>query len=171
MRFLDRVRLHILMKRHKGKRPLTVFFDVDGVLNRESDWSTPFLLNEECMHNFGKLDLALKENKYLPNYVICSTWRAGKDLWGNENADQYDRLTELLAKEGIKIAGATPVTDKGRQAEIDYYIRRNHIYDYIVIDDDIYLYMEPTKIRIFVPDFRSGLKESDIELILWMLAH
>ena len=35
------------------------FLDVDGVLNRESDWRIPFTVNEECLKNFVMLGKSL----------------------------------------------------------------------------------------------------------------
>ena len=50
-----------------------VFLDVDGVLNKQSDWKRPFSLNDECCYWFNTLI------KDLPNVkiVLSSTWRNG----------------------------------------------------------------------------------------------
>ena len=29
-----------------------IFLDIDGVLNKESDWSKPFSLNSDCIRRF-----------------------------------------------------------------------------------------------------------------------
>ena len=31
-----------------------IFLDIDGVLNKESDWSKPFSLNSDCIRRFVK---------------------------------------------------------------------------------------------------------------------
>ena len=51
------------MKKTKGL--LTIFLDVDGVLNKEADWRSQFSLNKECV-NMGIL-LGLALNCEIPN--------------------------------------------------------------------------------------------------------
>lgn len=142
-----------------------VFFDVDGVLNKESDWKNKFYVDTSCVKVFGELCRNLEKIYGEVRPVLISTWRAGISKSGTD-AVQIGKLEETLAGEGIKIYGATPVTDKGRQAEVEYYIRRNSVGKYIVIDDDLSLFCEPGKLNIFVPDYRTGLVQGDIKKIM-----
>lgn len=130
--------------------PYTLFLDIDGVLNKESDWNKGlYTLNNECIKNFieylGKLQ----------NYqiVLISTWR---------NGDGINKL-----KSYFSIYDSTPNGgNKGRQREIEYYIKRHNIKDYIIIDDDISLYYAPEKINIYIPNYKTGLQKQDVKLLL-----
>ena len=83
----------MFQKRKKIKEPLTVFIDVDGVLNKEADWRTPFSLNDSCISAFNDLWKELSKY-YIPRLVLVSTWRSGK---GKEhNTDSYDYLESTL---------------------------------------------------------------------------
>ena len=150
----------------KTKRFLTIFLDVDGVLNKEGDWRSQFSLNEECVNAFVSLWNDLSKI-YIPSLVIVSTWRAGKGK--EQNTDSYNYLENTLRSHGIKILGLTPVSNKGRQNEIDYYRRWNHVMDYIIIDDDISLYEHPEDVLIFCPDYKTGLTMKDIKVIKRMI--
>lgn len=148
------------------KTEFYVFFDVDGVLNCKADWTARFSLNKSCLDAFGELHKVLSE-KYLPVYVISSTWRAGKGDMRSNDAAQYEMLTDRLLAYGIKISGATPVSDKGRQREIEYYLRRNccDTEKYLVLDDDRSLFERPEEIRLFCTDYHTGLTRENVKQI------
>ena len=55
---------------------------------------------------------------------------------------------------------------KSRQDEIEYYIRRNGINDYIILDDDKSLYTDISKVNIYVTDYLMGLTDKDIKKVL-----
>lgn len=147
----------------KIKKSLAIFLDVDGVLNKESDWQTPFSLNNGCVSTFSKLWTELSK-KYCLSLVLISSWRSGKSKYGN--TDAYDHLEAALKQYGIKINDTTPLSNKGRQNEVNYYIRRNNIDQYIVIDDDESLYDDPTKINLYRPNYKTGLVDSDVKKII-----
>lgn len=142
-----------------------VFFDVDGVLNKESDWKNKFYLDPQCVKVFGELCKKLEKIHGEVRTVLISTWRAGISKSGTD-AEQIGGLETSLAQVGIRIYAATPVTDKGRQAEVEYYIRRNQVSKYIIIDDDLSLFDDPKKLKLFVPDYRNGLVQGDIKKIM-----
>ena len=150
-------------KKPKVKLPLTVFLDVDGVLNKQSDWSTAFTLNEECISAFSKLWQELSKY-YIPKLVLISTWRSGKGR--EQNTESYDYLVGTLKGIGIKISDTTPLTNKGRQNEVEYYIRRNRVGNYVILDDDESLYDQPEKLCIYYPEYTTGLEESDVKKIV-----
>ena len=58
------------------------------------------------------------------------------------------------------------VNGKSRQDEIEYYIRRNGINDYIILDDDKSLYMDISKVNIYITDYLTGLTDKDIKKVL-----
>lgn len=139
------------------------FLDVDGVLNRQSDWRKPFTVNRECVRNFRKLI----DNDDNPHIILSSTWRQGFTNTGL-TSPRADNLTEIFHDFGIEIEGVTPVSNKTRQEEIEYYIRRNGVSEYIVLDDDESLFPRPDKINLFLTDFKMGLTEADVETVLKM---
>lgn len=55
---------------------MTIFFDVDGVLNCEADWQRPFTINKRCVRAFAHIVEKLQKRE-LVQLVIISTWRAG----------------------------------------------------------------------------------------------
>lgn len=142
-----------------------VFFDVDGVLNKESDWKNKFYLDTSCVKVFGELCRKLGKKYGEVRTVLISTWRAGISKSGTDT-EQINSLGTNLAQVGIKIYATTPVTDKGRQAEVEYYIRRDQVLKYIIIDDDLSLFDNPKKLKLFVPDYRNGLVQGDIKKVM-----
>lgn len=146
---------------------MTIFFDVDGVLNTQSDWKYKYALNPTCVKAFAEFIHTL--SKTMPvQLVICSTWRAGISKH-NADSKQMQNLQTELAKYNLAISDATPVSNKGRQAEIEYFIRRNNIRDYLVIDDDPSLFEKPENLNLYVPDYHTGFSKADIKPAIKML--
>lgn len=126
-----------------------IFLDIDGVLNKESDWKKGlYYINKECLNNF-----LIYLNK-IKNYkvVLISTWRNGDGI-------------KVLEKY-FPIYDKTPNSNKDRQAEVEYYIKRNNITKYIIIDDDVSLYHTPERVNIYIPDYKTGLTMNDIKKLL-----
>lgn len=126
-----------------------IFLDIDGVLNKESDWKKGlYYINKECLNNF-----LIYLNK-IKNYkvVLISTWRNGDGI-------------KVLEKY-FPIYDKTPNSNKDRQAEVEYYIKRNNITKYIIIDDDVSLYHTPERVNIYIPDYKTGLTINDIKKLL-----
>ena len=142
-----------------------LFFDVDGVLNREADWVNKFALHAPCVKAFGKLcsTIAGKYGEVTP--VLISTWRAGIGTNGR-NSPQVDALKSALASVGVSVTDSTPVSNKGRQAEVNYYLRRHSAGRYVVIDDDPSLFDDPGSINLYVTNYKTGLVENDIVKII-----
>ncbi|MBQ9302338.1 HAD domain-containing protein [Butyrivibrio sp.] len=146
---------------------MTIFFDVDGVLNTQSDWQYKYVVNPVCAGAFAELIQTL--SKRVPvQLVICSTWRAGI---GKCDADskQMQNLRAALQRYGLHIADSTPISNKGRQAEIEYYIRRHEIQDYLVIDDDPSLFERPDDLILYTPNYRTGFTTQDVKTVLKLL--
>ncbi len=140
-----------LLSKKKGTKALQIFLDVDGVLNKESDWNSKFCIDRKCVEVLSDIVTELSRHGTTAELILCSTWRAGKgeEKKKESSAPQYEHLRSVLYEYGLIIHGATPISAKGRQAEIEYYIRRNDVSDYIVLDDDISLFAEPDKLRIY----------------------
>ena len=134
-----------------------VFLDIDGVLNKESDWKRSFTINDSCLYQFASLMKTIKE----PHIILSSTWRAG---YTNKGAvvEHSDTLSSKFAEYNLIIEDSTPVSNKTRQEEIEYYIRRHSISAYIVLDDDESLFPYPERINLYLTNYKTGITESDI---------
>lgn len=66
----------------------------------------------------------------------------------------------------MAIDDSTPVSSKTRQEEIEYYIRRHNIMDYIVLDDDESLFPWPERINLYITDYNTGLTDKDVKILL-----
>lgn len=134
------------------------FLDIDGVLNKKSDWRNPFSINSLCLKNFSELI----ENDDDPHIILSSTWRAGYTNKGIMSS-QGNNLGVKLEEYGLHIDDSTPISSKTRQEEIEYYIRRHNIVDYIVLDDDESLFPWPERINLFLTDHNTGLTDEDVK--------
>lgn len=105
----------------KVKESLTVFLDVDGVLNKESDWAIPFSLNNECFLTLSRIWKEF-EKQHILRLVLISTWRSGREK--EHNTDSYEYLESTLKRYGIKISDVIPLSNKGRQNEVEYYSKK-----------------------------------------------
>lgn len=142
-----------------------IFLDIDGCLNNKYDWRTPYTINKSCLLYFSKLCKAINK-KYSPiKIVLISTWKEGFNK--DNNSPQIQHLIDTLSIYGLTINDKTiSVKGKTRQEEIEYYIRRNNIKDYIILDDDISLYNDISKINIYIVDYHTGFTEKDNKKIL-----
>ena len=138
-----------------------IFLDVDGVLNTKADWTRPYSLNKKCVQEFVEFINSLYDVKI----VLTSSWRSGFSKDGNHLA-QISMLVDALEEYGITICDKTPVTNKGRQAEIEYYISRNDVTDYLVIDDDITLFSNPERLKMYITDENTGFRKKEAEKAL-----
>lgn len=135
------------------------FLDIDGVLNKESDWRKPFTLNDSCVSCFAEI---IKKDSS-PHIILSSTWRAGYTNKGEKTSDdQFSKLSEY----GITIEGTTPISSKTRQEEIEYYIRKNSVKDYVILDDDESLFPWPERINLYLTDYKTGLTGKDARTII-----
>ena len=137
-----------------------LFLDVDGVLNKESDWRKPFTVNTGCLQCFAKLI----EYDADPHIILSSTWRVGYTNTG-VRSERGNSLSQELENYGIVIEDCTPVSCKTRQEEIEYYIRRHNILEYVVLDDDESLFPFPKRLKLYITDYKTGLTEKDIKKI------
>lgn len=125
------------------------FLDIDGVLNTKSDWCNPYTVRMSLVENFLSLIREDKDAKV----VLSSTWRANPDKIG-----QY-----------IPIYDVTPSSNKTRQEEIEYYIRRHQVDRYIILDDDESLFPHIERLNIYLVDYRKGLTVEDVKKIKRMI--
>lgn len=143
-----------------------IFLDIDGVLNCKADWNKPYTINNKCLDNFVKLCKDLSKKYGVVKIVLTSSWKEGFDIKGN-NSPQITGLLHKLNIYGLVILDKTmSVSGKSRQDEIEYYIRRNGINDYIILDDDKSLYTDISKVNIYITDYLTGLTDKDTKKVL-----
>lgn len=148
---------------------LCIFLDIDGVLNRKSDWTNKFTFNETCLNNFVKLLTDLKEQyNCLLKIILTSTWRVG---YQEDNEKILKPLTDKLKRINLRINGITPITtNKTRQQEINYYINRNDVNHYIILDDDHSLFENCNDKHLYFVNYCDGLTKKDIDKIKKIIA-
>ena len=100
--------------------------------------------------------------------VLSSTWRAGlaKDSDGTLRTGTGDILVKALQDHGLKISDVTPFSDRTRQEEILYYVRRHGITEFLTLDDDDSLFQDPQAVHLHLVDYRLGLTKKDVRRIL-----
>lgn len=69
------------------------FLDVDGVLNKASDWSQSFVINQQCFKNF----IALLDCDPDPHIILSSTWRNGYNNKGERSVRANSLYQQLEA--------------------------------------------------------------------------
>lgn len=146
---------------------MVVFLDVDGVLNRKADWTRPFSLNPSCVQAFAQLVRKLEKHGTV-EIVLSSTWRAGlaKGSDGSLRTGTGDILGKALQNHGLKVSDATPFSNRTRQEEILYYVRRHGITEFLTLDDDDSLFQDPQAAHLYLVDYHLGLTKKDVRRIL-----
>ncbi|MCI7106389.1 MAG: HAD domain-containing protein [Agathobacter sp.] len=109
-----------------------IFLDVDGVLNTKADWKRMYTLDSKCVSEFCHFAKRMQVD-----VVLTSSWRTGYSGGDGTDSEPICRLTEMLAKEGVRIIGKTPDLGKRRAAEVERYLYYHpEVTEYIIIDDD-----------------------------------
>lgn len=96
-----------------------------------------------------------------PYIILSSTWRAEYTNTGAV-VEHSDTLSSKLVEYNLIIEDSTPVSNKTRQEEIEYYIRRHSISSYIVSDDDETLFPYSERVNLYITNYKTGITESDI---------
>ncbi len=113
-----------------------IFLDIDGVLNKSSQWKKMFTLDNTCIDIFCKYLQSLKAKNL--RIILTSTWKNGWDNTGN-HAPHIADLQSRLNKYGLKISGKTSTDSTGDRAkEINDFISSHKLTKChcIVVDDD-----------------------------------
>ena len=141
-----------------------IFLDVDGVLNKETDWARKvYSLDPQSVAAFCGLLNKLPD----PKVVLSSTWRNGIARDGT-TAVHIDDLLTALAPAGIKSLDKTGVAPDGsRTKEIEHYLKRHPGDGYIILDDDPTLFDQKEKTpHLYLTSSRTGLTKEDVNRIL-----
>ena len=136
-----------------------IFLDVDGVLNKKSDWKTPYCLNMENIDNFKTFLKTLKN----PKIVLTSSWRKGFVRQYNYCTVQIQNLLDKLAP--YEIYGRTKELEEGRLAEIKDYLDNHEKDSYLILDDDITEYPNKNVNGLLIVDNLSGFSKKDIKSV------
>ena len=135
-----------------------IFLDVDGVMNRESDWKRIYTVNPECVAAFKKL-LQLIDH---PKIVLSSTWRSGIDGDGKLSEPLKELLFELSDCGVFQLDKTAIAPDGMRDKEIGYYLRRHEKDNYLILDDDVSLFTEGKGTKnLYLTDSKRGLTNAD----------
>ena len=140
-----------------------LFLDIDGVLNRRSDWDKKFYMNPECLQAFDELINKLHK-KYDLRIILSSTWRFA--MSNDESDSVLLPLNTVLHKYHLGIYGSTVKSNKTRQEEIEYYIRRNGVNKYVILDDDASLFPDRSRINIYLTDYKTGLSSREVRAVI-----
>ena len=132
-----------------------LLLDIDGVLNRKSDWAIPYSLNDGCIRNFAGTFKGTGAK-----IILISSWR--KSFISRNSPDNPSYIKNLIQKlsvYGIQISGVMPENFTDR-SEFASYINKKSNGDYLVLDDDISEYTKKPK-NLYITDCRTGFTEKD----------
>ena len=93
------------------------FFNVDGLLNKSSDWKKPFTINYGLVNFFCHF---LSQNNLIP--ILTSSWRIGFNGPGDENNAPYIKeLEEIFDRHNLKKCYLTVLKKYGKKTAEDLF--------------------------------------------------
>ena len=134
------------------------FFNVDGLLNKSSEWNRSFAIDHDLTHLFCEF---LSGNNLIP--VMTSSWRRGFNKPGDDdNAPYIKDIERIFGLYGLKIYDKTPILKgRPRDKEIERFLFFHDDRDYIVIDGDPDEY-ENTNDHIYFINPDTGFTKKDV---------
>lgn len=149
-----------------------IFLDIDGVLNKKSQWSRPYSLADDCIEQLAKL---VKETGAL--VILVSTWKTGLDIPDNKivvveqsenHTEQINRLIGKLEQYGVGISGKTShLPGRTRDREIERFLYFVEASTYVILDDDMSIY--DSKEHIIKINENTGLTGSNVRNVMKLL--
>lgn len=137
-----------------------IFLDIDGVLNQ---LQMNYYLDTNCIKQLGNLCHTLGAE-----VVLTSTWKTGYTHSYERCTPQVQKLIDLFRQNNIVIESRTRTVQGGNRAdEIQEYVERNQIKDYIILDDDKSLFGNYTK-GLYMVNPSHGLTAGDVKKIVKM---
>lgn len=134
---------------------MIVLLDVDGVLNRKSEWKIPYTLNTDCLDNLKTAVCGMN-----PHIVLISSWRKGFISTENiENTPQIKKLEKELCKRGLRIDGKAPNRIDNRD-----YLAKRYGENVLILDDDPTEYKEKHN-GLYLVNCETGLTVADAKKI------
>lgn len=128
----------------------TIFYDVDGVLH---PYDTGSLSCQEIL-------VGICETHPEIQLVMSSNWRESMDIDYFKN-----NFHPKIVDKTIGFTPCLPDSNFARQAEVEAFVSHFHIKNFVCLDDLQELF-SPSYGRLFLADRSSGLKPSDVPLIL-----
>lgn len=137
-----------------------VFLDIDGVLNKRSQWRIhSYPLDSGCIENFCNF-----ANHISGKIILTSSWRKGFVCsHSNSNSRQIQELEKEFDKYGLRISGKVldDISDRGEA--INQFLN-NHPDRYIIIDDDKSEFGKPLRhLHLINPEV--GFSQEDFECL------
>ena len=142
---------------------LTVFLDIDGVLNTKASWKTPFQLNDECIKAFCEYLLRKKGDVKI---ILTSSWKNGYSILQENETVQLQELRVKLNLFGLAINGRTKNL-QNRMQEIDEYIKAHDIKKYAIFDDDPNEYNREYLKKVSLINAETGFTVSQANKVKW----
>ena len=143
---------------------LTVFLDIDGVLNTKSSWRTPFQLNDSCIKAFCEYLLSLKSEIKI---ILTSSWKNGYSTIAENETLQLQELRSKLGVFGLSINGRTRNL-QNRMQEIDEYISSHDVKKYAIFDDDPNEYSKEYLKRVSLINSETGFTAAQSKNVKWL---
>lgn len=143
---------------------MLLFLDIDGVLNKESDWRVPYTLNQECLKIFQECFSGMEIK-----IILISSWRKGFISPGNpNNTPQICKLEEFFRSMGLRINGTVSHTESDRKKAIESFLKRFSD-NYLILDDDLQEYNGQKLSSLYLVNSKTGLAKKDIKAIRKMI--
>lgn len=140
-----------------------LFLDIDGVLNRQSDWRKGYTIRDECLEKLISLLRDISNDSSVA-VVFTSTWGRMLESWWKESG-----LARLEDVPNLVVKGSV-YQPKGRTREdaVRYYLRRHNVGHHLILDDDRSLFPDTHGLNIVFTDSDKGLTEMDCQRLLAM---
>lgn len=138
---------------------MLIFLDVDGVLNKKTDWIKPFTLNITCVNALKKCLRQLEQ----PKIILISSWRKGFVPSNKSKNADYINMLEAYIKP-FCIRGKIPDYVTDRQKGINDFLKE-HPDKYVIIDDDQSEY-KLHQDNLYICDYNHGFTDKDIKGVL-----
>lgn len=135
-----------------------IFLDFDGVINKNN-----------CL---GEINLesieALKKIIQVSGAKVVTITNMRYPYMKNEcQGILYEIVKEKLRSLGIKIYKEAPIINYNKKDEISYFLLKNHVTDFVIIDD--YTYIDIYSTQMFSVNGEEGLRLCDVSKILNIL--
>lgn len=137
-----------------------VFLDIDGVLNKRSQWRIhSYPLDSGCIENFCNF-----ANHISAKIILTSSWRKGFVCsHSNSNSRQIQELEKEFDRYNIRISGKVSDNISDRTDAINHFLT-NHPDEYIIIDDDKSEFSKPLE-HMYFTNPEIGLSQEDLECL------
>ena len=143
---------------------IVLFLDFDGVLApfNDIDYEQDKFgrgFDTQCVENLSRIVAATSAK-----IVVTSSWRGYLSLWRMMKMWQYRKLPNVLV-------GATPTIGNNRSKEIDVWLARHKVCDYVILDDMDARQFEPHHhSRLITCDGHIGVSQENIERAICLLS-